>query len=58
MEREPRRGLPDILARLRRDVEKRLDEPTAPPWSRPLGWIIALVIVVIVVIAVVNANPL
>jgi hypothetical protein len=56
--REPRRGLPNILARLRRDVEHRLDEPTAPPWARPLGWAIAVVIIVIVVIAAVSANPL
>ncbi len=58
MEREPRRGLSDILARLRRDVETRLDEPTVPRWARPLGWAIAVAIVVIVIIAVISANPL
>ena len=58
LEHEPRRGLSDILARLRRDVETRLDEPTAPRWARPLGWAIAVAIVVIVIIAVISANPL
>ena len=58
MEREPRRGVPDILARLRRDAERRLDEPSAPRWARPIGWLIAAAIVVIVIIAAVQANPL
>ncbi len=58
LEREPRRGVAEILARLRRDVERRLDEPTVPLWARPVGWAIAIGIVVIVVIAALNANPL
>ena len=58
MEREPRHGLPDILSRLRRDAEHQLDEPVAPRWAAPLGWIIALAIFAFVIVAVVTANPL
>lgn len=58
MEREPHRGVPDILARLRRDTEHSLGEPVAPRWARLVGWLIAAAIVVIVVVAVVRANPL
>jgi hypothetical protein len=56
--REPRHGLPEILARLRRDAEHRLDEPSAPRWSAPVGWLIALAIVAFVIVAIVTANPL
>jgi hypothetical protein len=50
--------VPEILSRLRRDAERQLDEPVAPRWARPAGWLIAAAIIVIVVIAVVRANPL
>lgn len=58
MERDPRRGLPEILSRLRGDAEQRLDEPKAPRWAAPVGWIIAAAIVAIVIVAVIRANPL
>ena len=58
MKREPRRGVPEILSRLRRDAEHQLDEPVAPRWARPVGWLIAAAIIAIVVIAVIGANPL
>lgn len=58
MEREPRRGVPEILSRLRRDAEHRLDEPVAPRWARPAGWLIAAAIIAIVVVAILEANPL
>jgi hypothetical protein len=58
LEREPRRGAPEILGRLRRDAEEQLDPPKAPRWARPVGWLIAVGIVVVVVIALVGANPL
>ena len=57
-DRTTRRGRPDVLARLRRDAERRLDEPDAPRWARPTGWLIALAIVGIVIAAIVTANPL
>jgi hypothetical protein len=50
--------MPEILGRLRRDAEARLDEPVAPRWARPAGWIIAGAIVVGVLIAILRANPL
>jgi hypothetical protein len=50
--------VPDILARLRRDAEHQLDEPVAPRWARPVGWLIASAIVVLVVIVILKANPL
>jgi hypothetical protein len=49
---------PEILGRLRIDVEDQLDEPTAPGWARPVGWLIAAAIVALVVVALVRANPL
>jgi len=58
LEREPRRGLPEILSRLRRDAEHQLEEPVVPRWARPVGWLIAAAIIAIVVIAVIRANPL
>lgn len=50
--------MPEILSRLRRDAEHQLDEPVAPRWARPAGWLIAAAIIAIVVIAVIRANPL
>jgi hypothetical protein len=58
LDREPRRGVPEILGRLRRDAEEQLDPPTAPGWARPVGWIVAAGIVVVVVIMLMRANPL
>jgi hypothetical protein len=58
LEREPRHGVPEILSRLRRDAERQLDEPVAPRWARPAGWLIVAAIVAIVVIAIIRANPL
>ena len=58
LEREPRRGVPEILSRLRRDADRRLEEPVAPRWARPVGWLIVAAIVAIVLIVVIRANPL
>lgn len=58
MAREPRRGIPDVLSRLRRDAEGKLDEPVAPRWAKPVGWLISLGIIVVVIILIVQANPL
>jgi hypothetical protein len=58
LEREHRRGVPEILGRLRRDAEKRLDAPSAPRWARPAGWVIVAAIVVVVIVTLVRANPL
>ncbi len=58
MGHEPRRGRPEILGRLRRDAEERLDEPTAPAWARLIGILIALAILAVVLVAAIHANPL
>jgi hypothetical protein len=50
--------MPEILGRLRRDAEHRLDEPSAPRWARPVGWAIAIAIVAVVIFAMIEANPL
>ena len=58
MERDGRRGVPEILSRLRHQAERRLDEPVTPSWARPVGWVIVAAIVVVVLIAMIWANPL
>jgi hypothetical protein len=45
------------LARLRGDAERRLDEPAAPRWAAPVGWLIAAAIVALVIVLLVQANP-
>lgn len=55
---DDRRGRPEILGRLRHDAEDRLDEPVAPRWARPAGWIIAFAIIAVVIVALITANPL
>lgn len=57
MRREDRNS-PEILGRLRAHSSEQLDEPTAPRWAAPVGWIIALAIVGTVIYALVRANPL
>ena len=49
---------PEILGRLRSEAEERLDEPTAPRWARPAGWIIVIGIVAVVLVMILRANPL
>ncbi len=58
MSDDPRRGMPDILARLRRDAEGRTEEPRASRWARPIGIAIAVAIAVVIIIAATRANPL
>ena len=57
MRREDRNS-PEILGRLRAHSSEQLDEPTAPRWAAPVGWIITLAIVGTVIYALVRANPL
>ena len=58
MEREPRRGAPEILGRLRRDAERRLNAHAKTRWARPAGWLIVAGILAVVIFALVRANPL
>ena len=58
LEREPRRGAPEILGRLSREAEGRLDEPATPRWARPLGWLVTAGLIVVVIVALIWANPL
>lgn len=55
---DPHRGRPEILGRLRREAEQQLDEPVAPRWAKPLGWVIAVAIMAVVILAMLEANPL
>lgn len=56
--RDEDRDAPGILGRLRSQAEHQLDEPVAPRWAAPVGWVITLAIVATVLYAVVKANPL
>lgn len=58
MVRDPDRDSHGVLARLRGDAENRLDEPRAPRWAAPIGWLIAAAIVALVIVLLVTANPL
>ena len=58
MEREPRRGVPEILGRLRHEAERRLDSHAPPRWARPAGWLILAGLLAVVIFALLRANPL
>jgi hypothetical protein len=56
--RRENKDMPEILGRLRNHSSEQLDEPTAPRWAAPAGWIITLGLVGVVVYVLLRANPL